>query len=73
MLARRPHDRFAPLFPEWATLCQAVQALLFASALSGTTFFVSEVLVIMRAPRGHEESAVVRRAGLEVSRVRRGG
>ena len=40
---------FAPLFPEWHVLCQAVQALLFAAALTGTTFFVDQVLVIMVA------------------------
>jgi len=40
---------FAPLFPEWHALCQAVQALLFAAALTGTTFFVDQVLVIMVA------------------------
>jgi len=36
---------FAPLFPEWNVLCQSVQALLFAAALTGTTFFVDQVRV----------------------------
>ena len=40
---------FAPLFPEWHALCQAVQALLFAAALTGTTFFVDRVPASLNA------------------------
>ena len=63
---------FAPLFPEWNSLCQAVQALLFAAVLSGTTFFVDEVQQRERERESHRRPRRAARTPLLCAAVSHG-